>query len=329
MDEQKIGDNDYSPEKPIEQIMVINNNSPQQSNNTERKKQLNEFILPFTRFQTVAVALFLFATLVDLTTGGMIFFSYLALIMLVPILIVSIIAELIAICFYKATHRTSSPESQTHASISANSADSSKNSNSLKRPHIVLFAVVGIAILLIIINSFVPRYFAISNKFTDKEKQLSISKYSFEIIKKDPLGGVMTIQLDDDTRFDYKCEVRPFGLDSGYGPFCDEVFSDGSHSMGEYIFRKNYSFIKSLLIKRRSILVVDNSDNIFKVKDQAGMKLFFSELMKNTDFHNAYAAYRNSWDPNLDYIYIRDVTYNGVDSDLHLFEWADYMEFEP
>ena len=203
--------------------------------------------------------------------------------------------------------------------------DQTERPNFLKKKHVVL----GIVALIIIGFLFLPSFFSVYSSLSKTEKALKDSRYNLKIVKKDIFGGVLTVQLDNGTRFDYKCEYRPFALDSGFVPNCGYVFPDGSRSMGEYIFRKNYDFFYKLLNRYQSVLVKGNTDYIFKVKKQSKLKDFFADLMENDDFRNAYIAHKNSEDADFDYIRIEGVEYKNESASICLFKWADYMGFEP
>lgn len=193
---------------------------------------------------------------------------------------------------------------------------------------VTLLAILGITVLVIVGNVFFSRFSAISDAFSKEENILANTPYHVEIIEKDINNGLMTVQLDDEIIFNYICEVSPFGLDSGYGPFCSYVLPDGSYSIGEYIFHKNYERIVELSSKYRDTLEIGRSGQI-KVKDLTKMKDFFFELTQIDDYDKAYKAFlgaEDSYQFRAQFDNIRltgniiseGESYSGMD----LFDWA-------
>ena len=296
----------------------MDSHSPRQKYKKTGSSQLEKTIFRFTCFQIGLVALQLIPVCFELTSG-MAVLSFFASFILVPIFILSVFIEIIAVGVIKTTYKIS--DAKTHQP---------KRLKSSTKALIVLLSMIGLTILLIVGNITLNRYYTIVDAFSREEKALTDSLYHIEIIKKDPNGGIMTARLDNDVDFDYTCEVAPFGIGSGYGPFCRYRFPDDSRSIGEYIFNKNYAYLQELLAKYQDTLIVDNAEFIFKVIDQEKMGPFFSELMQNADFNKAFTTFNHSnsasLSNNLDYMYIRNVTYEGKKySGIGLFDWASYM----
>ena len=85
-------------------------------------------------------------------------------------------------------------------------------------------------ILLLIAFPLIHRYQKISEQFSRIRDSLNSELNPYDVsIKEDAFfSGTMTIQLDQNISFNYVCEVRPFGLDTGYGPFCEYRFPGSS-----------------------------------------------------------------------------------------------------
>ena len=194
---------------------------------------------------------------------------------------------------------------------------------------IAIITIVSIIILFTLtIIPFIKRYQAISEAFSREKSSLGSIPYDTLIKQEDINSGVMTIQLDQDIVFDYICEVHPFGLDSGYGPSCSYRLSDGSHSIGEYIFNKNYKTIVNLSAKYQDALKLDSSGNI-KVEDSIKIREFFLDLIQIDDYNKAYEAFlsiENNYQFRTQFDSIRlkgniiseGESYGGMD----LFDWA-------
>lgn len=222
----------------------ITDNLLQQKDKTIEKSSLEKTIFRFTCFQIIIVDLQLAFAIPELTSGTFFLFSLVSFI-LVPIFIISIFVEIITIVVIKTTHKASDTKTQDlpfaniQYSVSNKDIDVSSQKHQTKRLKsstkalIVLFSMIGITVLLVISNVFVHRYYAISDAFSREEKTLNDSPYHAEIIKKDPINGVMTVQLDNNIVFDYICEVNLVSINTGYGPFCSRHFSDGSYNIGE------------------------------------------------------------------------------------------------
>ncbi len=319
---------------------VAMDNPLQREGRKENDNRFEKIISGFTCFQIIlAIILLVFVIHDAIMNRGMFILSVFAAIILVPLFVISIVIEVITILIIKVADKNNVNKVQDYLSASTmyNSKISSpkrqiKQTKNLKKKLIILFSLLTIIVVLSIGNYFLPKYFAISETFSQVVTALNNSPYRATIIKNDPLNGIMTIRLDDDVTFDYTCEVHPSSINIGYGPFCDYRFPDGSHSIGEYIFRKNHTYIQELLAKYQNILIVDNAENVFKINDQEKMESFFSELMQNTDFNKSFKAYNNSnnasFSNSLDYIHIKGVKYkSGICYNAGLFCWANQMEF--
>ena len=318
---------------------AVIDNPLQQEDEKGNSSRIEKVIRGYTRFQIVLAILLLIPTVLEVGSG-MFILSFIAAIILVPLFVISVVIEVIIALNIKAVNKNKAKKAQDY--LSANTIHNTeishqeqqiKRTKTSKKEFAILFSLLTIIAVLSIGNCLLPKYSVISEAFSQEATALKNSQYRVTIIKDDPLNGIMTVQLDDDVTFDYVCKVYPFGLDSGYGPFCNYRFPDGSHSMGEYIFQKNYGYIQELLIKYQDTLVVDNAKYIFKIKNQEKMESFFSELMQNADFNKSFKAFNNSNNANfsnsLDYIYIRNVEYKGkMYGGIGLFDWANYMQFK-
>ena len=248
---------------------------------------------------------------------------------------------MIAIVIIKINRKVGEKESQkfspTNTYYDNNDNNQKKRLKSSQKALIVLFSMFGAAILICLSNVFLSKYFAISDAFSKEEQKWNDSLYSVKVTEKDPTIGTMTIRLDDDIIVDYTCKVNPGGLDSGYGPFCSYQFPDGSRSIGEYVFNKNYGDFQELVAKYQDAFAVDdtlNGKENIKVVDQEKLEPFFFELMQNADFNKAYKAFKNSNDTklshDLNYIKVVDVEYEGQKwRNMGLFDWANRLGLEP
>lgn len=318
------------------------NNSPKQKIQKTDDNQLERAFRGYTHFQIIVATLMIVPVLLDLMSHGIFFFSTIAAVFLVPLFVISVAIEIITVLVIIIADKINSNKTQKYSSaVSLNVEPSiiqgqqTKRMKASTKQFIVLLSLLAIIAVLSASNYFLPKYSAISKTFSREEKQYTDGSFRAEIIKNDPLGGIMTIRLDDDITFDYVCEVNPAGIDSGYGPFCRHEFPDDSRSIGEFIFRKNYSNLQELLTKYQDTLIADNSDHIFFINDQEKLKLFFSELMQNNDFSKAYKAFLNSYNQeflaSIDYIRIENVqsdSMNNRSGKTGLFEWADKMNLE-
>ena len=226
--------------------------SSQQKEKTKNNNQSKEVFHRFTLFQVIVVALqlasiFITTLFLNWSTLGF-FFAFL----LAPIFIGSIPIEIVFLTIIAISHKISKTKAQKPSNVSNHCNNKNKNknnntntSNQTKR----LDPSVKAFIALILMLSFVmllyygyivsPKNYAISDAFSKEEKALNVSLYHTKIVENDVSSGIMTIQLDNDITFNYECKVYPFGIDTGYGPYCNYHFSDGSHSIGEYIFNRN------------------------------------------------------------------------------------------
>lgn len=323
--------------------------SSRQKEKTKNNNQPKEVFLRFTLFQVIVVALQLASIFITTLFFNWFTLGYFFAFLLAPIFIGSILIEIVFLTIIAISHRISKTKAQKPSNVSNHRKNKNKNnntntSNQTKR----LDPSVKALITLILMLSFVmllyygyivsPKKYAISDAFSKEEKALNVSLYHTKIVEKDVSSGIMTIQLDNDITFNYECKVYPFGIDTGYGPYCNYHFSDGSHSIGEYIFNRNNDDFRSLLTKYQDTLTVDNADYIFKVINQDKMESFFTELMQNADYNKAFKSFKALKDSsdqvglssNLDYLFIRQVKYqNFTNASVGLFSWAVDRGLEP
>ena len=78
-----------------------------------------------------------------------------------------------------------------------------------------------------------------------------------------------------------------------------------------------------------TLAVADDEESVFEVKNQERLESFFSDLMQNADYNNAYNAYKDvrvdDWvfRDSLDYKLVRDVEIDDTEySGIGLFNWA-------
>lgn len=279
----------------------------------------------FSIFQIIIVTLALITIIIDeLCFRGYAILLFIILIIGGPLLIASFIIEAISILSVKHKNKKSQTASQA-------TAPQKPQKLSFRLP-IILVTMIAATIVAAITLPPLVKYHMMSDAFSREKSHLAESSYPITVQKEDATSGIMTIQLDQDTTFDFVCTINYF---MGYNVQCRYEFADTGEKIGEHIFYKNIDQLNSLLDKYQDVLSRGNAKYIFKVKDETKMAAFFAELMQIDDYKKAYRAFQNLkssryFSHSVDYLYIENVTYQGKKyGGIELFRWADYKNFTP